>query len=149
MSEENVLTPSKSGFIDAAMLSIKNELAAVTKKADNPFFKSKYADLNTHLKAVEPLAQKNGCLLTQETVADARIGKNIQRTTITHVESGQSKESFVYLPEIAHLQKLGSAITYARRYTLSALLSMQAEDDDAESTIVRKKTKKVANNGDF
>ena len=148
MSEEQVQL-SKTAAIDAAVFAIKSDLTAITKKADNPFFKSKYADLNTHLKAVEPLVGKNGCALTQQVVYDSRTGQNVQVTKITHVLSGQSIESSLALGEQPDMQKLGSAITYARRYTLSSLLSMQAEDDDAEGTMTRKPTKRASSKGDF
>ena len=45
----------------------------------------------------------------------------------------------INLPEISDPQKLGSAITYFRRYTLQSLLALQAEDDDGNKAIVKKK----------
>ena len=50
---------------------------------------------------------------------------------ISHIETGLTKESVVVIPELdGDMQKIGGAITYARRYTLSALFGMMAEDDD-------------------
>jgi hypothetical protein len=52
-------------------------------------------------------------------------------TVIFDVETELSIESSIMLPALQDPQKLGSAITYFRRYTLQSLLSLQAEDDDA------------------
>jgi hypothetical protein len=54
-------------------------------------------------------------------------------TRILDCEDGQSVESSLMLPAIQDPQKLGSAVTYFRRYTLQSLLSLQAEDDDANT----------------
>jgi hypothetical protein len=52
-------------------------------------------------------------------------------TIIIDCESSETIESSIALPALSDPQKLGSAITYFRRYTLQSLLSLQAEDDDA------------------
>ncbi len=111
------------------LLKVKSELDSVMKKADNPFFRSKYADLNAHIDAVQPLLDKNKLILLQPTCRDAR-GSYV-RTIIMDSESGQSVVSELDLILTKNdMQALGSAVTYARRYTLGALLAMQAEDDD-------------------
>ena len=117
----------------ASMLALKAELKAVIKDATNPHFRSRYADLNSHLDEVEPLATKHSLILTQATsIMPTEGGRihNILVTRLTHAESGESEEASLLLPDLTDMQKLGSAITYARRYTLSALLAMKAEDDD-------------------
>lgn len=119
-----------------ALLKVKLNLQAVSKTSDNPFFKSKYADLNTHLEAVEPLLHENGLLLSQP-VTTSESG-NVVKSIIYHAESGQSVESSMLLIGETDMQKAGSAVTYARRYTLGALLSMRAEDDDGEASLGRK-----------
>lgn len=112
-----------------AVMKVKAKLQAVSKSANNPFFKSKYADLNTHLDAVEPLLEENDLVLLQPVSVNA-VGANVVSSIIID-KNGQfvSSEMTVVAKE-ADMQKLGSAITYARRYTLGALLSMKAEDDD-------------------
>ena len=94
------------------------------KSADNPFFKSKYLELSDLLLAVEPLLEKNGLLLMQP-VRDGKVWSEIY-----DIETGEVVQSYLDLPNIADPQKLGGAITYFRRYTLQALLSLQAVDDD-------------------
>ena len=102
----------------------KTEIGAISKDSKNPFFKSKYFDINTILLNVEPILSKNGLLLLQP------IRDNKVLSIIYDVESGESIESEMVLPILNDPQKLGSAITYFRRYTLQSLLGLQAEDDD-------------------
>lgn len=115
-----------------AIAKVKAELEAVSKSASNPFFKSKYADLNTHLDEVEPRLAKEGLLLLQPVNTDIVTGNSTVESRIYHTESAQfiSSEMSLVLGK-STMQDAGSAVTYARRYTLGALLSMKAEDDDA------------------
>ena len=104
--------------------AVKSEVGRISKDSSNPFFKSKYFDINSLLLHVEPIIQKNGLLLLQP-IQDGLVKSIIYDT------SGFSIESGIALPELNDPQKLGSAITYYRRYTLQSLLALQAEDDDA------------------
>ena len=61
---------------------------------------------------------------------------------VIDTESGESVTSSIVLPQIDDPQKLGSAITYYRRYTLQSLLGLQAEDDDANSASQATKSQK-------
>ena len=122
---------------------VKKEIGAISKDSTNPFFKSKYFDINSLLKHVEPLLQKNGLLLLQPII------KGEVFSEILDVESGESVTSSIPLPQMDDPQKLGSAITYYRRYTLQSLLGLQAEDDDANSASQATKSQKQwVNNGD-
>ena len=103
---------------------VKKEIGAISKDSKNPFYKSAYFDINALLEHCEPLLQKNGLLLTQP------IYDNKVWSTIYHVESGEEITSCIDLPDLNDPQKLGSAITYYRRYTLQSLLALQSEDDD-------------------
>tara|TARA_R100000951_G_scaffold83577_1_gene71332 strand:+ start:357 stop:857 length:501 start_codon:yes stop_codon:yes gene_type:complete len=107
------------------LAAVKKEIGAISKDSTNPFFKSKYFDINGLLKHVEPLLDKNGLLLLQPIV------KGEVFSEIIDVKDGQSVTSSMLLPNIEDPQKLGSAVTYYRRYTLQSLLGLQAEDDDA------------------
>ena len=102
----------------------KKEIGAISKESTNPFFKSKYFDINTLIENVEPVLQKNGLLLLQP-IQDGKV-----KTLIVDIETSESVESEMSLPPLNDPQKLGSAITYFRRYTLQSLLGLQAEDDD-------------------
>ena len=102
----------------------KLAIGKVTKNANNPHFKKSYADLNAIIEAVEPILLENGLLLLQP------IHGNSVCTQIIDVESGNMIESCMDLPIGMDPQKMGSAITYYRRYTLQSILSLQAVDDD-------------------
>ena len=106
------------------LLSAKKEMEAITKDSKNPFFKSNYFDINKILAEIEPILQRNGLLLLQPIEAE------FVKTQIFDTESGEKVSSEMHLPNIQDPQKLGSAITYYRRYTLQSLLGLQAEDDD-------------------
>jgi hypothetical protein len=106
------------------LAAVKAEVGRISKDSSNPFFKSKYFDVNSLLLHVEPIIQKNGLLLLQP------IQDNLVKSIIFDT-NGFSIESGIVLPELNDPQKLGSAITYYRRYTLQSLLALQAEDDDA------------------
>lgn len=146
MSEVAARNPllNNTSEIYPALAKVKSKLQAVIKGADNPFFKSKYADLNTHLDAVEPLLEENGLILLQPVLSYGDA--NVVSSQIIHVASGQSVSSSMRLVGETDMQKAGSGITYARRYTLGSLLSMKAEDDDGEGSMSRgsKSTTKTA-----
>lgn len=125
-------TSEKTDKIFPALLKVKSELKAVTKDSDNPYYNSKYADLNSHLEEAEPALLKQGLMLLQPT--SVINGDNVVESTIVHVESGQWVTSDMkLLSEKPDMQKAGSGVTYGRRYTLGALLSMRAEDDDGQA----------------
>ena len=109
----------------SALANVKKEVGKLSKTETNPFFKSKYFDINSLIEQVEPLLDKNGLLLLQP------ILNGVVTSEIYHVETAQKVSSEINLGTITDPQKLGSAITYYRRYTLQSLLGLQAEDDDA------------------
>lgn len=104
---------------------MKSHIGKISKDSNNPFFKSKYFDVNSLLENVEPLLHANGLLLLQP------ITENKVLSQIIDIETGESVTSSMELPNLTDPQKIGSAITYFRRYTLQSLLVIQAEDDDA------------------
>ena len=116
------------------ILAAKKEIGTISKDSKNPFFKSNYLSLNGLINAVEDVLQKQDLLLLQP------LGNGGVSSIIYDTESGKQVESFMMLPNIQDPQKLGSAITYFRRYTLQSLLGLQAEDDDgnhaAKKTVV-------------
>ena len=108
----------------SALANVKKEVGTLSKTATNPFFKSKYFDINSLIEQIEPLMEKNGLLLLQP-IEDGKVV-----SVIYHIETEMSVNSSMLLPNLQDPQKLGSAITYYRRYTLQSLLGLQAEDDD-------------------
>ena len=117
-----------------------NEIAAALAKAQgvmknaalnkvNPHFKSKYADLAGIRDTVIPALTGNGIAVVQTLDGGAVM------TRLMH-SSGQWIESACPIPTGQDMQKMGSAITYARRYSLSAICGIAAdEDDDANATV--------------
>lgn len=140
-----MLTSTTVDKILPALLKVKAKMQGVAKESANPFFKSKYASLNAHLDEVEPLLAANGLILVQPVRVDT--GSNIVSSTIFHAESGQFITSeMALLVKEQDMQKLGSAVSYARRYTLGSLLSMQAVDDDANESTGKNKGNSITAN---
>lgn len=107
-----------------SLANAKSEIGKMSKDNNNPFFKSKFFDINQLLEHVEPLLFKHNLVVLQP-IEDGKV-----ITKIYHAESGDFVSSELDLPQISDPQKVGSAITYYRRYTLASLLAIQAEDDD-------------------
>jgi len=103
---------------------VKKEIGTLSKNASNPFFKSKYLDLGEILTNLEPLLETHKMLLLQP------ISEDTVCTQIHDLESGQCVTSCIKLPQLTDPQKIGSAITYYRRYSLQSLLALQTDDDD-------------------
>lgn len=125
--EELVDVLPKSETIYTKLWKAKQEIGKVTKGSNNPFFKSKYADLNAILEATEPILLKHGLLLLQP-VLEGKLC-----TQIIDIDNGDRIESSLVLPMITDPQKLIASITYYRRGSLQTLLSLQAIDDDGNT----------------
>lgn len=122
--------------IASALAKAQGAMKAATKDAANPHLNSKYATLAAVVEAIrEPLA-KHGLSVVQP-IMETDEGP-ILVTMLLH-ESGQWLSSELKIRAgdgnrgITQVQALGSAITYTRRYALSALLSIPVEDDDGAS----------------
>jgi hypothetical protein len=111
-------------------------MSNAVKDSKNPFFKSSYADLNSVREAVLPALNNNGISVLQFTITEN--GKSFVRTTLLHI-SGEylCSDTEILSSKANDAQAMGSAISYARRYGLQALLCVGAVDDDAESTMNR------------
>ncbi len=109
-----------------SILKVQERIGVLGKDSKNPFFKSAYLDLNKLLINVTPLLHKEGLMLSQPVkdgcvyseIIDAKDGKVILSSEIKIPEN------------ITDPQKLGSCITYFRRYTLKSLLAIAEGDDD-------------------
>ena len=118
--------------IIAALLKAQKEMQNAKKGANNPFFKSKYADLNSVREACMPLLNENGILVLQPMVTVD--GSEYIKTILFH-ESGETIESFtkILCKSQNDPQAYGSGVTYARRYGLQSLIAIGADDDDGNS----------------
>jgi len=126
------------------LAKIKEEIGGVVlKNAENPYFQSRYADLNTHIDLIEPVLKKYGIVMVQPIIGDLVVTQLID-TELDDIVTFNLK-----LPPTEDMQKLGGAITYARRYLLTSYFVLKAEDDDGETAVGRadkmdtKKTKPI------
>lgn len=111
------------------LFEAKKEIGKISKDSSNPFYKSKYFDINALLEHVEPVLHKHELLLLQP------ILENKVCSIIYDIEGTDFLRSEIELTNQTDPQKRGSEITYYRRYTLASLLGLQAEDDDANATV--------------
>jgi len=123
--------------IATALLKAQTEMSNPKKGATNPFFKSKYADLNAIREAVIPILNANEIVVLQPIVH--LDNKNFVQTILLH-SSGEKLES---LTEIIYnkqndAQAQGSGISYARRYSLQSFVCVGADDDDGQKAVQNK-----------
>lgn len=112
-----------------ALVKAQSEMSQPKKDSDNPFYKSKYADLSSILEACQPALNANDICIIQPITREN--DKSMVETLLFH----SSGEFIGCLTEIKNTkpndpQAEGSGITYARRYGLQSLLGLSAVDDD-------------------
>ncbi len=152
-----------------ALLSVQRVLQPAVKDSVNPFVKNRYASLNSIMEVCREPLLDHGIWLCQfpvpiENGADRQSyanfsgvdqQENFQQnhclglvTKLTHAESGQWQSSLTVIPlSKADPQSMGCAITYARRYALSAMLGIVTEEDtDGEMGKNNAKNRQNSNN---
>lgn len=122
--------------IASALVKAQSTMGNAIKDAKNPFFKSRYADLNAVREAVLPVMNANGISVLQPTVHIE--GKSFVETILLH-ESGEFISSLteIIVNKANDAQQQGSGISYARRYGLQSLANIGADDDDGEQAVGR------------
>jgi len=125
-------------LVAAALVKAQSEMGNAIKGSSNPFFKSKYSDLNAIREACLPALFANGLSVMQPTVVIE--GKSYVETLVIH-ESGQflGGHTEIVCSKQNDAQNFGAGTTYARRFGLQSLLCIGAEDDDGESSVGRGK----------
>ncbi|MBD5797053.1 recombinase [Bacillus pseudomycoides] len=124
-----------------SLVKFNLEVNKIAKDADNPFFKNNYATLDTIIDEIRPILSKHGLSIMQIPSGD---GQNVTLKTLLLHESGEWLESdeLTMKPVKNDPQAVGSCITYARRYSLAAFLSLNTgEDDDGNSATYGKGNK--------
>ena len=111
-----------------ALCKAQGMMSGAKKDKKNPFFKSNYADLASVFDAIREPFAANGLSISQPLDIIGE-GKQIICTRLMHI-SGEFIESKMLLPNESNPQKLGSLLTYYRRYMLMAIAGIPAEDDD-------------------
>lgn len=113
---------NQSSSLASALLCVQQALQPAAKDGKNPYHATRYATLNSIMASCRELLISHGILLTQMPVVQpVELGQNVLalETRLTHVDTGE------YLAS--------SAITYARRYALCAILGIITEDDDGNA----------------
>lgn len=123
--------------IAAALSKAQGAMGGAVKDSANPFFKSKYADLESVWQACRAPLASNGLAVVQ-TVNAGELGIGIT-TMLTHTSGQWIKDTMIIHPKDDSPQALGSAVTYARRYALAAIAGVYQTDDDGESAQGRHK----------
>jgi len=98
---------------------------SIKKDKRNPHFKNDYASLNEVLDKVKTELNKMGVVILQEPCTGGLL------TRLHDTEDDSEATGFVPFINPTDMQKLGGAITYARRYALVSMLALEDEDDDA------------------
>ena len=125
------------GELAKALAAVQGKLAGAKKDSENPFFKSKYADLSSVWDSCRKLLADNGLAVVQ--TCSAGYGREVIRvdTILVHTSGEWISGQLDITPSKNDPQGIGSALTYARRYGLSAIVGVCQEDDDAESSMSR------------
>lgn len=127
----------------SALSKAQGVIIPASKDADNPFFKSKYADLASVWEVAREPLYKNGLAIIQLPSAEGNI---VTLKTILVHSSGQFISSdLTMVAKDASPQAIGSCITYLRRYALSSVVGIASEiDDDGNSaTVIKGKNDEV------
>ena len=141
-----------SESISAVLLALaraKLKFLPVLKTKSNDHFKAKYANLAGHLEAIDAALTENGLYFSQGTSVTEH-GGIIVNTRVTHIETGEWVGCQYPVSTAGQTpQQIGSALTYARRYSIANLFGLAAEDDDgnAASTVAADKRTRLINKG--
>ena len=116
-----------------ALSRAQGSIKGAVKDSNNPFFKSKYADLASVVEAIRDAFSANGLSYVQQ-VSESEKDEVRVETVILHSSGEWMCCGVLALPvSKADAQGYGSALTYARRYSLSAAAGVYAEDDDGNA----------------
>ena len=131
----NIMCAEKITNLAKAMLEVQKVVRPACKDKINSFTQSRYATLNSVMEACSEALINAGIWVTQYPVPVDGNGTQLGLVTkLVHAESGEWQKSLLVMPlSKTDPQGYGSALTYARRYGLSALVGIVTEDDDANS----------------
>lgn len=125
-----------------ALAKAQGVLEAATKDSTNPAFRSKYADLTSHVEAIRPAAKAHNLSVIQELTSDDNGVAVVTR--ICHASGEWVECGPLFIPATKHdAQGFGSACSYARRYALSAAFGTIADDDDGNAAVQSKPAAQV------
>ena len=121
----------------AALVAAQAEMGPAKKNAKNPHFRSSYADMASVITASNGPLTSNGIAIVQIPLPSGDHEVRL-RTMLVHA-SGQSIWGTITIPcDKKNAQGHGSALTYARRYSICAMVGLSQEDDDGNATSAKK-----------
>lgn len=120
------------GKLTEALAKAQSAIKGALKDSDNPFFKSKYADLESVWEACRKPLTDNGLAIIQG-AGDIIEGKINVETILSHISGEWVSSAFSATPEKQTPQGVGSCITYLRRYGLQSIAGIAPADDDGEA----------------
>ena len=144
LSEEMPLGSPEQNKLFEALAKAQSEMKPAIKDSTNPFFKSKYADWSSIIKASREALTKYGLSVSQ-VIIDRENGQKYLYTKVGHA-SGQFIASRVkVIPPKPDPQSLGATITYLKRYSYSTLVGVSDpyEDDDGEALMEAHRSEQV------
>ncbi len=135
--------PGEGRSIYSALAAARSEFTRAAKDATNPHLRNRYPTLASIVEACEEALGRNRLTYSQPIVQ--MPGGPVLRTVLVHLDTGERIESDCPLlydtaSRVNPMQALGSAVTYARRYSLETLLGLMREDDDGEGAYPRQRT---------
>jgi len=122
-----------------ALFKFQCEITPIMKDTTNPFFKKKYASLPHIQEHIKPVLISCGLIVIQKTILNIENNLYVE-TNIVHAESGEFNTSI--FPVIANkqdAQSYGSAVSYAKRYSLTGELNLTIEDSDDDGNLAVEK----------
>lgn len=126
-------------LLATALAKAQASIRGAVKDSTNPHFKSKYADLSSVWEAWREAGPANDLAVTQMTRIEN--GQTLLVTQITHKSGQWMRGEYPLKPTKDDPQGMGSAVTYARRYCLAAMVGIAPEDDDGEAASGRPQPK--------
>lgn len=130
----NAQTKVEAATLSSAMALAFAEIEGAKKDANNPHFNAKFASLGSVMDAVKPALSNHGLFFTQ---ASHVVPDGVCVETIIHHASGETLScGQLYVPaNKKDAQGFGSALTYARRYSLMTAFGVPTEDDDGNAAV--------------
>jgi hypothetical protein len=119
------------GALAAALALAQGAMSGAKKDSENPFFRSTYADLASVWDSCRGPLSANGLSVIQTTEAEGDRVTVV--TTLAHASGEWIRGRLAMTPVKADPQGVGSALTYARRYALAAIVGIAPEDDDGNA----------------
>lgn len=130
MTDTTIKTIKTFPTMYQALLEVQNETPALQKNGINPHFKSKYITLDNLMEQVLPVLNKHGFVWLTYPTTQAGEPALLYELIYTHSNDAKLTGTMLLQTKGISPQDQGSAITYARRYSLMAVLGLVADEDD-------------------